>query len=681
MAEIKFLRGSSSNWNRVEPKIESYFYLVSNEDSSIDLYLGEKLLAKGTSYTELTAEVSRSVAEDERLANLINSLTTDVEGDISSAVTNLQSLIQAEQSRAEGQEAAIRTEFANADSALSERIKAIEDDYLVEADKTELSNAIIAEKERAEEEEAAIRGEFAAADTALKASILGGVSEDYDTLAELAAKIGEVESAAKSYSLVAVTEGLSENVKEAFKLVDEDGLQVGETIKVYKDSALQKAELVEQELQFTYLLADGTTELVKIDVSKFLSESEFKNGLEVSNNVVSVKLGDDTETNKNYLDFEGDVEGEKSLVVRSIDTDSTKLQKDLRIAGLASQFGAGNYKNNDVIPAGTDLYTILQNFLCKELWPTNVTKQSASASSSMSNLTLTLSKTGTQEVGTLVKLTEGKTNGSSASSLQNSVLSGLEYGYSFADDNSIDSSATTITKTISTAISDDNYTVSATINSGFNADAETNVRTTPTTVNGVGSAALEETTLGCIVEGENKITINATGASYSYSAEAVPSVYYISNLGNTNSAQTHDGIPAVNSITSKPTKSTNATVTGSYYYFLGYSEKTAFNQFDSASVRALTTKSNWIVKDSTTTIVAENEPITSNGKSIVIACPSKYKLASIANGVGADILANFSSVGEVDVTTGSIVTKYKVYVYPITNGATVEFKKVTLTKA
>ena len=33
------------------------------------------------------------------------------------------------------------------------------------------------------------------------------------------------------------------------------------------------------------------------------------------------------------------------------------------------------------------------------------------------------------------------------------------------------------------------------------------------------------------------------------------------------------------------------------------------------------------------------------------------------------------------VTTGSIVTKYKVYVYPITNGATVEFKKVTLAKA
>ena len=247
MAEIKFLKGSSSSWNGLEPKIESYFYLVSNVDGSIDLYLGEKLLAKGTSYAELTAEVSRSIAEDERLANLISSLTTDVEGDISAAVASLQSLIQAEQSRAEGQEAAIR-------------------------------------------------GEFAAADTALKASILGSVSEDYDTLAELAAKIGEVQSAAKSYSLVAVTEGLSENVKEAFKLVDEDGLQVGETIKVYKDSSLMSVELREdQKLYYTYVLANGEETTVDVDMSKFLAESEFKAGLQVISGEVSVKVAEDSE--------------------------------------------------------------------------------------------------------------------------------------------------------------------------------------------------------------------------------------------------------------------------------------------------------------------------------------------------------------------------------------------------
>ena len=162
----------------------------------------------------------------------------------------------------------------------------------------------------------------------------------------------------------------------------------------------------------------------------------------------------------------------------------------------------------------------------------------------------------------------------------------------------------------------------------------------------------------------------------------MPSYYVTSNIG-TLSAEHMSPSKALATVNEDTTPSNNKelSVTGSYKYFLGYSDKTANNQFDSASVRALTTKSDGVTKDSSTTIVPENAPIKSNGKSIVIACPSKYKLSSIVNGVGADILANFSSVGEVDVTTGSIVTKYKVYVYPITNGAVVEFKKVTLAKA
>ena len=142
------------------------------------------------------------------------------------------------------------------------------------------------------------------------------------------------------------------------------------------------------------------------------------------------------------------------------------------------------------------------------------------------------------------------------------------------------------------------------------------------------------------------------------------------------SATLFDSKPGDRALTS--TKSD--TVTGKYYYFLGYSDNTTYNQFDSASVRALTTKSNWITVDGTTTIV-DATAIKSNGKSIVIACPSKYKLATVANGVGADILDNFSSFGKVTVITGVIETEYTVYVYPITNGAEVEFKNVTLTKA
>lgn len=109
----------------------------------------------------------------------------------------------------------------------------------------------------------------------------------------------------KTYSITsATTEGLGTNVREAYKLVDEDGVQAGEPIKIYKDSALQSVELVAskpaegedgqvlgQFLKFDYLTTNGEHNIVYLDVSLFLAESEFKNGLDVNTNgEVSVKV-------------------------------------------------------------------------------------------------------------------------------------------------------------------------------------------------------------------------------------------------------------------------------------------------------------------------------------------------------------------------------------------------------
>ena len=525
----------------------------------------------------------------------------------------------------------------------------------------------------------------------LKEELLGDATDGYKSLGDVEDKIKAVAEAAKSYSMVAIAEekfeelGLGTNVKEAFQLVDEDGAQAGEIIKVYKDSALKEVALEEQELKFTYILADGSESTVGVDVSKFLAESEFGDGLEVVDNVVKVNLAEDkvvdNKTQKNFIEFEEEGD-KKAIALRSIDTDATVLQKEIVVAGLSDQFGAGNYENNDVIAAGTDIYTILQNILCKELYPQSVSSSTLAYSASMSNLTLTLDKSSTQEVGTLVNMTVGKTNGSSASKTSDSSVYGMEYGYSSEDNDTKESANDSIVATPSYEVSDNTYTISATL-TGFTADDTTYVQTVPPTVTGDGSASLNATALGCLVEGDNKIAISATGASYAYSCDAIDAVYYCSNLGNTDATKVSPSVDAVDTTTSKPTISANATVTAKYKYFLGYSSATTYNELDSAAVRALTTKSSWVTKDGTTTIV-NADPITSNGKSIVIACPAKYKLATIQNGVGANIIENFTtkgSEGTVDVKTGEIMTSYKVYVYPITNGATVEFKNLTLTKA
>ena len=101
----------------------------------------------------------------------------------------------------------------------------------------------------------------------------------------------------------------STNVKEEYALVNASGDVKGSTIKIYKDSSLYSAYLghVDDELTsstdptvisgtgdaalcFIYLKTDGTYELVAINVESFLEESEFSDGLEVNNHVVSVKV-------------------------------------------------------------------------------------------------------------------------------------------------------------------------------------------------------------------------------------------------------------------------------------------------------------------------------------------------------------------------------------------------------
>lgn len=524
----------------------------------------------------------------------------------------------------------------------------------------------------------AITGEDGSMQAAIKAAsdaIVGTATSDYNTLGKVETAIKNVADAAKSYSMQALTAeelaALGEaNVKEAYKLVDEDGTQAGSTVKIYKDSALQSVSFADQKLSFVYNLADGSSKTVDVDVSSFLAENEFGNGLVVTDHVVSVALADHVEgTNDNYLVME-----EGKLAVREIEADDTKLKKPIVVAGLSGQFGAGNYSNGNTIPAGTDIQTILQNLLCKELYPT-ATSTNGTISNSIAQPTVTLSHSGTIEVGTEVSLNSASVAESTVSTTPNKVT-GMTNGYSAADDDSVDSTATSVSKEWSTSRTGNAYSMSATVTK-FNGGNTT--ATTPATV---ATRSMAATTLGYAAEGTNKLKVSVTGDTFTGSVAEIPVMYLVSNLGNTDASKKTTKVNAQSNITpAAPTNSREVSVTGKYKYFLGYSDNTTYNQFNSESVRKLNAKTDWIEIDGTTTIVSDKPSMTSNGKSIVVACPAKYKLATIQNGVGANILPNFTSIGNVDVTTGSIITSYKVYVYPITNGAAVEFKNVTLTKA
>ena len=120
-------------------------------------------------------------------------------------------------------------------------------------------------------------------------------------LVDLAKAVSEAKKGAATYKIVQVTEGLANNVKEAYQLVqtvDGQDTNIDVQIPIYKDQTLKSVTLESsnetkkgQFLKYTYITSDGTEDVVYVDVSQFLVESEFKNGLSVSTaGEVSVKI-------------------------------------------------------------------------------------------------------------------------------------------------------------------------------------------------------------------------------------------------------------------------------------------------------------------------------------------------------------------------------------------------------
>lgn len=350
-----------------------------------------------------------------------------------------------------------------------------------------------------------------------------------------------------------------------------------------------------------------------------------------------------------------------------------KLSNDIIVAGIDNNFGTGYYKNGDVIKKDTNIEDILKQLLSQELYPTNVKIDLASANAYMNELSLQLDANDVVEVGTLVSLETGTTNGVSVIT-KSTTISNLTYGYSLENDNERDFDDTTIISDCHSSINDNTFTISASIN-GFNADSSSN---TPVSKSGDGVASLDKTTLGYVSEGNNTITITGTGATYNFNADEITKIYYCSNLGNTNDSNFVEA-QSVSGVTKVPEITKSVSVTGKYKWFLGYIN-TLNDGFVWTSDVIRSLNSGWINKDTNTTLVDDSIE-TSNGYSIVIACPVKYKLSSINNGIGANIIPNFNQPFSLKIETGGITTDYNIYVYEITNGAKVDYKNVILSKS
>lgn len=85
-----------------------------------------------------------------------------------------------------------------------------------------------------------------------------------------------------------ITQGLPENVREAWELQDENGDILGSRINVYKDSSLSSVTYNErtEKLIFTYITDSGGTNVVEVDLNNLILESECQSGITATGGII-----------------------------------------------------------------------------------------------------------------------------------------------------------------------------------------------------------------------------------------------------------------------------------------------------------------------------------------------------------------------------------------------------------
>lgn len=218
------------------------------------------------------------------------------------------------------------------------------------------------------------------------------------------------------------------------------------------------------------------------------------------------------------------------------------------------------------ISSDTSMQDLFISLFTKELWPTNLVFKEGTVSAAIAAPSFTLSNTGLVEVGATVTI--GKTTLSAATmSTTARTYSGFTYGYSSANDNTKDSSNTTITVNASNAaLNSVNYTMKRTTNGSVeNATANTNP----------AQVTLDSKTFKAI-EGTNTVKVDITGPTANATFASMPIYYACSNLGKTSEEHKSVAKDTITKTSSTPSNSKTLNVTGVYPYYTNKDNITAF---------------------------------------------------------------------------------------------------------
>lgn len=405
------------------------------------------------------------------------------------------------------------------------------------------------------------------------------------------------------------------------------------------DGMLKKVDFVKDSennatsiLRFTFN-ADGEDKTIDVDFAKYVDVYKADGEsivLDSSTNTFSVN----------------EVESEK-VTVNTIPVGGTPLADILTAKGINSI-------------DGNNLQAVLESLFSQNLWAENPTRSiPTSLSVSMSAPSISYDKTGTQEVGTTVKLSASAKTATASATLS---YSGFTYGYSLENDNTKDGDTPSSVTITGTKDSSSDYKLTFVTNNGFGGVDVPDVNGSSTSDNEL-----------VIAEGTNKVTVTASSPTFTGTVPAQSLIYACSSLKKTDADHV---VEASNESTITGAVKTNtnySSLTGAYRMYIGLASAQVAT---SDNIKNLSTKA-WTNGASDVNIISTTTEFAS-GQYLTIAVPSGWKLKNAVNSFGLDGMI-FSAARTVEYVLPND-TKINYNVYDAYLGEPYGFNSITIGK-
>ena len=296
---------------------------------------------------------ARQAADNTLTTNLATEKQARIDAD-----NAIKTLLDTEVKRAKSEESKLTTSIATetsrattAEDALSDRITA-EQNRATTAE-NDLSDRITSEKNRATAAESTITNNLNTEISDRKEAIKAESDRAKAAEQAMQANLGSITIAkvtsddatiAASYQLQVNGEakGATIDIAKDQSIKDINVLDMNATLKA--DGTIQAGNPVgSTALCISYILADGTYKLAKLDYSKFLEETEFANGLEVKDHKVYVKVDPQSESFLSVSSTGVKITGVQNAINTAVDAERVAREAECKqIKDSITQSGQGS---------------------------------------------------------------------------------------------------------------------------------------------------------------------------------------------------------------------------------------------------------------------------------------------------------------------------------------------------